>query len=122
MSDVDLLMDTSDSGRGRVKCMQEEHSSEANGSCHHRSFASFEKHLRTNTVGPIIVAQKLLQTHISLGTILFMSSDSGSAANFRPFEDGYLTLVTDRTRLTDFQVCWLCCVQSSSESSAPGRI
>ena len=56
-----------------------------------RSFASFEKHLRTNTIGPIIVAQKLLQTHISLGSVIFMSSDSGSAANFRAFEDGYLS-------------------------------
>ncbi len=73
---------------------------EAIGSDHNRSFASFEKHLRTNTIGPIIVAQKLLQTHIPLGTIMFMSSDSGSAANFRPFEDGYLSLVTNCTGLT----------------------
>lgn len=95
---------------------------EAIGSDHNRSFASFEKHLRTNTIGPIIVAQKLLQTHIPLGTIMFMSSDSGSAANFRPFEDGYLSLVTNCTRLTRIQVRWLCCVQGSFEPSAPGRI
>jgi len=65
-----------------------------------RSFASFEKHLRTNTIGPIIVAQKLLQTHISLGTIMFMSSDSGSAADFRAFEDGYSSLMAGCTGLT----------------------
>ncbi len=54
-----------------------------------RSFANFEEHLRTNTVGPIIVAQKLLQISIPIGTIIFMSSDSGSTAEFRAFEDGY---------------------------------
>ena len=54
-----------------------------------RSFETFEDHLRSNAVGPIMVAQKLLQTQIKMGTIVFMSSDSGSAANFRKFEDGY---------------------------------
>ena len=54
-----------------------------------RSFANFEEHLRTNTVGPIIVAQKLLQISIPIGTVIFMSSDSGSTAEFRAFEDGY---------------------------------
>lgn len=43
----------------------------------------------TNAIGPIITAQKLLQTRIPIGTITFMSSDSGSAGSFRSFEDGY---------------------------------
>ena len=45
--------------------------------------------MRTNTIGPILVAQKLLQIPIPIGTIVFMSSDSGSATSFRAFEDGY---------------------------------
>ena len=56
---------------------------------HGSSFEAFDDHLRTNCVGPIIVAQKLLQTSISIGTIVFMSSDSGSASNFLAYEDGY---------------------------------
>ena len=42
----------------------------------------------TNAVGPILVAQKLLQTGVPVGVITFMSSDSASAAEFRAFEDG----------------------------------
>lgn len=53
------------------------------------SFEDFSKHLRTNAVGPIITAQKLLQTRIPIRSITFMSSDSGSATDFRAFEDGY---------------------------------
>ena len=53
------------------------------------SFEDFSKHLRTNAVGPIITAQKLLQTRIPIRSITFMSSDSGSATDFRVFEDGY---------------------------------
>jgi hypothetical protein len=41
-------------------------------------------------VGPIIVAQKLLQmADVAIGTIAFMSSDSGSTQRFLSFEDGY---------------------------------
>ena len=52
------------------------------------SFSDFDYHLRTNTIGPIITAQKLLATHLPIQTIVFISSDSGSATNFREFEDG----------------------------------
>lgn len=52
------------------------------------SFDAFSNHLSTNAVGPILTAQKLLQTRIPIGTIAFMSSDSGSASEFRAFEDG----------------------------------
>lgn len=52
------------------------------------SFDEFAFHLHTNAIGPIICAQRLLQTMIPIGTIAFMSSDSGSAQNFREMEDG----------------------------------
>ena len=57
-----------------------------------RSFDAFAKHLSTNAIGPIITAQKLLQTRIPIGSITFMSSDSGSTSDFRAFEDGYETV------------------------------
>lgn len=60
------------------------------------SFGLFQHHLNTNTVGPIITAQKLLQTRIPIGTIMFISSDSGSASDFRAFEDGYGLSVADK--------------------------
>lgn len=62
------------------------------------SFTSFEDHLRTNTVGPIIVAQKLLHIGIPIGTIIFMSSDSGSTTEFRAFEDGCVNINLNRHR------------------------
>lgn len=53
------------------------------------SFSDFDNHLKTNTIGPILVAQKLLmRSGIPIGTIVFMSSDSGSAGKFLAFEDG----------------------------------
>lgn len=59
-----------------------------------RSFDDFSDHIKTNAVGPIILAQKLIKTGIPIGTIVFMSSDSGSATQFRAFEDGYGTNLT----------------------------
>uniref|UniRef100_A0A093VI98 Putative oxidoreductase n=1 Tax=Talaromyces marneffei PM1 TaxID=1077442 RepID=A0A093VI98_TALMA len=54
------------------------------------TFDHFATHLHTNTIGPIIVAQKLLQlSSVAIGTIAFMSSDSGSTARFLAFEDGF---------------------------------
>lgn len=35
-----------------------------------------------------MTAQKFLTANTAIGTIVFMSSDSGSAINFRDFEDG----------------------------------
>ena len=52
------------------------------------SFTDFADHLKNNTIGPIIVAQNLIKTRIPIGTIMFISSDSGSASEFR-IEDGY---------------------------------
>ena len=52
------------------------------------SFTDYADHLKNNTIGPVIVAQNLIKTRIPIGTIIFMSSDSGSATEFR-MEDGY---------------------------------
>ena len=58
-----------------------------------RSYELFDQHMRTNCVGPIMTAQKLLQIGMPIGVIMFMSSDSGSATTFRGFEDGYLSCI-----------------------------
>ncbi|KAF2834654.1 NAD(P)-binding protein [Patellaria atrata CBS 101060] len=63
------------------------------------SFDEFAFHLHTNTIGPIITAQKLLQTSIPIGTIVFMSSDSGSAGNFREVEDGFAAYAASKAAL-----------------------
>ena len=54
-----------------------------------RSFGDFATHLHTNTIGPIITAQKLLGTQIPIKSLVFMSSDSGSTMSFRHFQDGF---------------------------------
>ena len=53
------------------------------------SYDDFAFHLHTNTIGPIICAQRLLKANIPIGTITFISSDSGSTQSFRDFEDGF---------------------------------
>lgn len=63
------------------------------------TFDDFADHLHTNTIGPILVAQKLLATHMSIGSIVFMSSDSGSALNFRAFEDGFAAYAASKAAL-----------------------
>ncbi|MCJ1465324.1 hypothetical protein MMC07_003941 [Pseudocyphellaria aurata] len=63
------------------------------------SFDDFSDHMKTNAVGPIILAQKLIKTGVPIGTIVFMSSDSGSATEFRAFEDGYDLLRTPHQKL-----------------------
>ncbi|KAJ4364206.1 hypothetical protein N0V95_000828 [Ascochyta clinopodiicola] len=63
------------------------------------SFDEFAFHLHTNTIGPIITAQKLLQTNIPIGTIVFMSSDSGSMARFREMEDGFAAYAASKAAL-----------------------
>lgn len=64
-----------------------------------RSFEEFAFHLHTNTIGPIITAQKLLQSNIPIGTITFMSSDSGSQGNFREMEDGFAAYAASKSAL-----------------------
>ncbi|KAF2741014.1 NAD(P)-binding protein [Polyplosphaeria fusca] len=63
------------------------------------SFDEFAFHLHTNAIGPIITAQKLLQTNIPVGTIVFMSSDSGSQGNFREMEDGFAAYAASKAAL-----------------------
>ncbi|KAF6240645.1 hypothetical protein HO173_001317 [Letharia columbiana] len=63
------------------------------------SFDNFSDHLRTNAVGPIITAQRLLHTGIPIGSIAFMSSDSGSATDFRDFEDGFAAYAASKAAL-----------------------
>lgn len=87
-----------------------------------RSFDEFAFHLHTNTIGPIITAQKLLQTNIPIGTIVFMSSDSGSAIDFREMEDGYCRqrwLTLERLSADPLQVCCLRGLEVRLEPDAP---
>ncbi|KAK3114164.1 hypothetical protein LTR53_007803 [Teratosphaeriaceae sp. CCFEE 6253] len=63
------------------------------------SYDDFAHHLHTNTIGPIIFAQRLLKTPIPVGTITFISSDSGSAAAFRDFEDGFAAYSASKAAL-----------------------
>ncbi|KAF2636507.1 NAD(P)-binding protein [Massarina eburnea CBS 473.64] len=63
------------------------------------SFDEFAFHLHTNTIGPIIVAQKLLQTNIPIGTIVFMTSDSASHGLFREQEDGFAAYAASKSAL-----------------------
>jgi short chain dehydrogenase len=73
------------------------------------SFSKFAHHLHTNTIGPIITAQRLLTTGIPIGTIIFMSSDSGSALNFRDFEDGFGAYAASKAALNQMlRVCIHC--------------
>lgn len=55
--------------------------------------------MHTNTIGPILTAQKLLQSNIPIGTIVFMSSDSGSQGNFREMEDGFAAYAASKAAL-----------------------
>ncbi|KAJ4369170.1 hypothetical protein N0V83_006254 [Neocucurbitaria cava] len=63
------------------------------------SFDEFAFHLHTNTIGPIVTAQKLLKTNIPIGTIVFMSSDSGSQGLFREMEDGFAAYAASKAAL-----------------------
>ncbi|KIW64371.1 hypothetical protein PV04_09311 [Phialophora macrospora] len=55
------------------------------------SFDDFALHLHTNTIGPIIIAQKLLKISAAAppSKVIFISSDSGSTQLFRDHEDGF---------------------------------
>lgn len=56
-----------------------------------RSFSDFALHLHTNTIGPVICAQKFINMHpdIPPAKVVFISSDSGSTTLFRSYEDGF---------------------------------
>lgn len=53
------------------------------------SFSDFDYHLRTNAIGPIITAQKLIKANLTIGTIAFLSSDLGSATAADNLVDGF---------------------------------
>lgn len=63
------------------------------------SYDDFALHLHTNTVGPIICAQRLLAANLSIGTVVFISSDSGSATEFRDMEDGFAAYAASKAAL-----------------------
>ncbi|KAI6870089.1 NAD(P)-binding protein [Hortaea werneckii] len=63
------------------------------------SYEDFAFHLHSNTIGPIICAQKLLSSGIGIGAITFISSDSGSAQQFRKFEDGFAAYAASKAAL-----------------------
>ncbi|KAH9819328.1 NAD(P)-binding protein [Teratosphaeria destructans] len=53
------------------------------------SYDDLAFHMHTNTIGPIITAQCLLAAKIPIGTLTFISSDSGSTGRFLENEDGF---------------------------------
>ncbi|KAL3460970.1 hypothetical protein BJX64DRAFT_261824 [Aspergillus heterothallicus] len=65
------------------------------------SFTSFTTHLTTNTIGPIITAQKLLSIDRSHPPekLVFISSDSGSTTLFRGHEDGFAIYAATKAAL-----------------------
>ena len=63
------------------------------------TFGGFELHMQTNCIGPIITAQKLLGTGLPIGTLVFMSSDSGSSSRFLAFEDGFAAYAASKAAL-----------------------
>ena len=65
----------------------------------YRTFAKFDEHMRTNCIGPIITAQKLLKTNVPIGMLVFMSSDSASATNFLAHEDGFAAYAASKAAL-----------------------
>ncbi|KAF4627191.1 hypothetical protein G7Y89_g10964 [Cudoniella acicularis] len=50
---------------------------------------SFTHHLTTNTIGPLLTASSLTRLPLTIHTVIFISSDSGSTINFLSYEDGF---------------------------------
>ncbi|KAF4550163.1 Short chain dehydrogenase-like protein 20 [Elsinoe fawcettii] len=63
------------------------------------TYDAFAFHLHTNTIGPIITANRLLRSRIPIGKLVFMSSDSGSASRFREQEDGFAAYAASKAAL-----------------------
>lgn len=66
-----------------------------------RTYTQFSHHLTTNTIGPLLTASAILNLSppIPVHTLVFMSSDSGSAARFRSFEDGFAAYAASKCAL-----------------------
>ncbi|OHE96029.1 hypothetical protein CORC01_08722 [Colletotrichum orchidophilum] len=65
------------------------------------TFSDFALHLYTNTIGPIVCAQKLinLSPHSPPPKVVFISSDSGSTTQFMDFEDGFGAYAASKSAL-----------------------
>lgn len=75
------------------------------------SFFDLADHLHTNTIGPVIIAQKLLKMYTISSPnrsqrpptlpskVIFISSDSGSMVQFRGFEDGFAAYAASKAAL-----------------------
>ncbi|KAF5230161.1 hypothetical protein FAUST_9954 [Fusarium austroamericanum] len=65
------------------------------------TFQDLSYHLTTNTIGPIICAQKLinLDPESPPSKVIFISSDSGSTTNFLGHEDGYAAYAASKSAL-----------------------
>ncbi|KAF2228283.1 hypothetical protein BDZ85DRAFT_188017 [Elsinoe ampelina] len=63
------------------------------------TYDSFAFHLHTNTIGPLVLANRLLRSNIPIGMLVFMSSDSGSASRFREQEDGFAAYAASKAAL-----------------------
>lgn len=66
-----------------------------------RSYDNFRFHMETNVIGPIICAQKLVSLNPDNppSKLIFISSDSGSAANFLAYEDGFAAYAASKAAL-----------------------
>ncbi|QSZ33689.1 hypothetical protein DSL72_005260 [Monilinia vaccinii-corymbosi] len=61
---------------------------------------SYHSHFQTNTIGPLLTAKHLLAIpRFRISTVAFISSDSGSATNFRSFEDGFAAYAASKAAL-----------------------
>ncbi|RKK94971.1 hypothetical protein BFJ68_g14953 [Fusarium oxysporum] len=65
------------------------------------SYDNFRFHMETNVIGPIICAQKLVSLNPDNppSKLIFISSDSGSAANFLAYEDGFAAYAASKAAL-----------------------
>ncbi|KAK6837846.1 hypothetical protein PG987_006127 [Apiospora arundinis] len=65
------------------------------------SFLDFALHSHTNTIGPIVCAQKLLNLSHDFppSKVVFISSDSGSTTRFLDFEDGFGAYASSKSAL-----------------------
>ncbi|RKL31141.1 hypothetical protein BFJ72_g11158 [Fusarium proliferatum] len=65
------------------------------------SYDNFKFHMETNTIGPIICAQKLvnLNPESPPSKLIFISSDSGSTTNFLAYEDGFAAYAASKAAL-----------------------
>lgn len=91
------------------------------------TYAQFALHLHTNTIGPIICAQALLNLFLSSTSssspnkLIFISSDSGSATLFRDHEDGFGAYAASKAALNQM-VRHLAAELKRKEGDRVGRI